>query len=302
MTGNPQRGSSTNDTMVVHRAPSFLSAFATLLVVANEVLRDPRLRAVQWRDLIQPTRRQTAHELLLGLPWLVGSLVCAQLAVTVHPVWLLAALGLSFVFFLTGLRVVHNAYHAALGLPKWADNTVIGILSVLMGWPLHAVKVNHLRHHRYCMGPGDLEALSARLKGWQAIAIGPLFPPLLLIAGLRHGGRTERLWILAEGAAITGLIGLALSADLPWLRYHIAAMLLGEALTAFFAVWTVHHDCDADGVLARTQDSWVKNALTWHMFLHLEHHLFPAVPTCNLDQLAARVEAAAPDLRVKKVF
>ena len=114
--------------------------------MANELLRDPRLRTVLWRDLIQPGPRQVVHELLLVFPWLIGSLVCAQKA-TDHPAWLLAALGLSFVFFLTGLRVVHNAYHGALGIPKWSDNVVIGVLSVLMGWPLHAVKVNHLRHH-----------------------------------------------------------------------------------------------------------------------------------------------------------
>ena len=269
--------------------------------MANELLRDPRLRTVLWRDLIQPGPRQVVHELLLVFPWLIGSLVCAQKA-TDHPAWLLAALGLSFVFFLTGLRVVHNAYHGALGIPKWSDNVVIGVLSVLMGWPLHAVKVNHLRHHAHCMEPEDLEALSARMRGWQAIAVGPLFPPMLLVAGLWHGKRRERLWILGESLAVAALITAALTMPVDWLRYHVAAMLLGEALTAFFAVWTVHHDCPSDGVFARTQDSWVKNALTWHMFLHLEHHLFPAVPTCNLKELAARVDAVAPDIRVKQVF
>ncbi|CUR45381.1 hypothetical protein BN2364_0940 [Alloalcanivorax xenomutans] len=38
------------------------------------------------------------------------------------------------------------------------------------------------------------------------------------------------------------------------------------------------------------------------MFFHVEHHLFPAVPTCKLDTLAGRLDAMAPDLVAKKVF
>lgn len=33
------------------------------------------------------------------------------------------------------------------------------------------------------------------------------------------------------------------------------------------------------------------------MFFHAKHHLFPAVPTCHLAELAARLDAAAPELR-----
>jgi hypothetical protein len=33
---------------------------------------------------------------------------------------------------LTGLRVVHNAHHYALGLPRWASEWVMFVMSVLM--------------------------------------------------------------------------------------------------------------------------------------------------------------------------
>jgi fatty acid desaturase len=32
------------------------------------------------------------------------------------------------------------------------------------------------------------------------------------------------------------------------------------------------------------------------MFLHVEHHLYPQVPTCHLPTLARRLDAAAPEL------
>jgi fatty acid desaturase len=38
------------------------------------------------------------------------------------------------------------------------------------------------------------------------------------------------------------------------------------------------------------------------MFFHVEHHLFPAVPTCHLPQLARRLDEAAPELTRLRVF
>jgi fatty acid desaturase len=38
------------------------------------------------------------------------------------------------------------------------------------------------------------------------------------------------------------------------------------------------------------------------MFYHIEHHLFPKVPTCKLWLLARRLDVAAPELKDKQVF
>jgi len=107
---------------------------------------DPRLRDVPWTDLLSMRRHEIAHELTLSLPWLLASLAAAQWRL--YPLALLA----SFMFFLTGLRQVHNAYHYALGVPRAATEWVMLALSVMMLGSMHAVQVNHLRHHRYCLG------------------------------------------------------------------------------------------------------------------------------------------------------
>lgn len=73
---------------------------------------EARLRQMPWRDLVRLRPIEVVRELLLPLPWLVGSLAMA--AWGLYPL----ALGLSFVFFLTGLRIVHGAFHLALGLPR----------------------------------------------------------------------------------------------------------------------------------------------------------------------------------------
>src|ERR1700682_4809217 len=81
--------------------------------------RDRRLHAVPWRDLATLSPAAAAKELLLPLPWLALSLALAN--AELYP----AALAMSFLFFLTGLRVVHGAYHYALGLPRRSTGWVM---------------------------------------------------------------------------------------------------------------------------------------------------------------------------------
>ena len=97
-------------------------------------------------------------------------------------------------------------------------------------------------------------------------------------------------------------MAVAVSQVLPQLTHHVALMVLAQTLTGFFAVWTIHHDVDAERQVARTLRHRVKSALALGMFFHLEHHLFPRVPTCRLPILAERLDAAAPDLSKVSVY
>jgi len=242
---------------------------------------DPRLRDVPWTDLLSMRRHEIAHALTLSLPWLLASLAAAQWRL--YPLALLA----SFMFFLTGLRQVHNAYHYALGVPRAATEWVMLALSVMMLGSMHAVQVNHLRHHRYCLGEEDVEAMSARLPAWRALLLGPWFPLRLHHAALRVSSPRQRRWIGVELLANAVWIALVFAVfENRVLEYHVMVMALGQCLTAFFAVWTVHHDCAGGGFPARTIRNPLKARLTYAMFYHVEHHLFPTVPTRRLAILA----------------
>ncbi|HEX2829475.1 MAG TPA: fatty acid desaturase [Burkholderiales bacterium] len=257
----------------------------------------PGLESVRWRDLLRLSRGEVSRELALPLPWLAASWVAAA-----HELYAFA-LCASFMFFLTGLRQVHNAYHYALGISRKGTEGVMFLLSVLMLGSMHAVQLTHLLHHRSCMKHDDVEAMSARMPGWRALLVGPLFPLRLHRKALAIAGARHRRWIRAELAANVALLFVVLAVlDVAWLRYHVLAMLLGQCLTAFFAVWTVHHDCDPDGVLARTIRNRLKAIVTYDMFYHVEHHLFPGVPTRKLPVLARRLDEVAPELASKKVF
>ena len=262
-----------------------------------EIMRDPRVRSVRWRDLTRLNKIEVVSELIMPAPWLLASLYAARQG------WYPVALGLSFVFFLTGLRVVHGAYHYTLGLTRAGCEWVMFVLSVLMLGSMHAVQINHLQHHKHCMDDEDVEAMSARMSAWRAILIGPAFPVLLHANALRLARPRQLRWIgaelLANAAWVAWVFGLS---GAPVLAYHVIAMGIGQCLTAFFAVWTVHHDCDRSHYIARTLRGRILTFVTFDMFYHVEHHLFPQVPTCRLPQLAARLDQAAPELQTKRVI
>ncbi len=262
-----------------------------------DIFYDPRLRSLGWRDLVPVNRFEIVRELVLPATWLVASLAAAKFG---HHV---VALGVSFLFFLTGLRLVHNAFHSALGLSRRGTDFVLWIMSLVMLGSMHAVRFNHLQHHKESLGEHDVEGRHADLPAWRALLYGPVFPVLLHATALQKGDRRLRRTVVAELAMSAAWIALVFGfLDSSTLRYHVTAMLLGQCLTAFFAVWTVHHHCDRQHYIARTLRNRLKNLVTFDMFLHIEHHLFPRVPTCHLGELSRRIDRVAPELKSKIVF
>ncbi|HEY4417845.1 MAG TPA: fatty acid desaturase, partial [Verrucomicrobiae bacterium] len=201
-----------------------------------------------------------------------------------------------------GLRQSHNAQHYALGFPRVAQDLVLFTLSALMLSSMHAVQVTHMHHHRHCLDDEDAEGATARLPWWRALLVGPLFPIRLHVAAWKQAKPNKRKWIAAELLAILVIIisGLFWVDSLAW-HWHLSVMLVGECFTGFFAVWTVHHDCGPDEV-GRTQRGRWLTWLSYSMFFHAEHHLFPAVPTCHLSILAQRLDVATSKFARQQVI
>lgn len=260
------------------------------------VTSDPRLRSVPWRDLLHLSIVERIYELLLSSPWFIATLLL------LHTGWYAVAIMTSFFFFLTGLRQVHNACHYMMGIPRWACDLALFVLSVLMLSAMHAIQVTHMHHHRHCLDDHDIEAATAKISGWRALILGPMHPVKLHYWGFRLGNFNQRCWIVFEVVAIAvALVLVFFVLDNFALKCFAIVMAIGECFTGFFAVWTVHHDCDKAHV-ARTQRGWLKNFVSYNMFYHLEHHLFPNVPTCHLPELARRLDRVAPNVRRKTVF
>ena len=120
--------------------------------------------------------------------------------------------------------------------------------------------------------------------------------------GWALAGQRGRRWIVVEVVAIVATVAAVTTIDSFPLRAHVLSMLAGQCFTAFFAVWTVHHGCASAKRIARTQRGWLKNVISYDMFHHVEHHLFPAVPTCHLPELSRRLDRVAPDYKHLTVY
>jgi fatty acid desaturase len=148
----------------------------------------------------------------------------------------------------------------------------------------------------------DYEGKSAGMTWYGAILYGPVHMFLIHKVTLQLGNKNYRRNVILELISVALFVAFVFYFKIAFLIYHIIVMLIGEFMMAFFAVWTVHHDTHDTPELARTQRSGWKNKITFSMFYHLEHHLFPAVPTIKLPELAKRIDEVLPEIEKKNTF
>jgi len=171
---------------------------------------------------------------------------------------------------------------------------VMFILSVLMLGSLHAVQYTHILHHRHCLTELDVEGAVAKQGFWETLLKGPLFPIHLHQAAWRGSNGKQKRWIQLELTTnLLWLCAIWLWWDNDILKIHSLLMMASYCFSAFFTVWVVHQDCNHNSWdNARTVRSSWKCLLFYNMFYHIEHHLYPQVPTCHLPELAKRIDAA----------
>lgn len=254
------------------------------------------LKKVEWKDLKSLSFKEMLIENNLTIPWFLISMVLSYFG------YYLLAIPFSAFFFLTGLRQVHNGFHNSLGTNKLLTWFTLYTNSILLMVSIHAVKFNHIRHHKYCLSDEDYEGKSARMTWYGAILYGPVHMFLIHKITLQLGNKNYIKNVVLELISISIVTFFIFYFNIHFLIYHIIIMVLAEFLMAFFAVWTVHHDTEESPEYARTQRKDWKNKITFSMFYHLEHHLFPAVPTIKLPELARRIDNVFPNIEKKQTF
>lgn len=256
-------------------------------------MRASSVSKVEWRDLVTMRPLDGLAECAHPLPWLLSSWWFAA-----EEIWV-GAISCSFLFFLTALRLNHEAIHNNLGFSPIQHRLLLHALSVLMLGSNNAVAANHLRHHAHIGKADDVVGKCGRMSGFGVLAYGPIFPVEMHISAWMLGPDKLKRRMLIDLSLNLVMITLGLASGIGFLIYHLIVMVIAQCLTAFFAVWITHHHTEDEELVARTQRSKLVNFLTYNMFFHLEHHLYPKVPVRRLPRLAARIDLIDPSFSRK---
>ncbi len=200
-----------------------------------------------------------------------------------------------FRIFVAVVTVTHDVVHGSLGLGPRQTEWALFAFGALLLESGHAYRSTHLRHHRAFPGPDDPEGDPARMSFWGAVLCGPVFlPRLWWWAYRRNRGRPgQRRWLLAEAG---WALAVPTAGVLLW--PYTAAVLIYSALALVgswtYPVLTVHLPHRDYGDSPLTQTSTLRGRVVPALFLeltyHLEHHLYPEVPSHRLPELASRLE------------
>ena len=248
-------------------------------------------------DLLITTAAQ--RSMALARPFL--GLLAYALAVYAGWWWLTPLI--VFLIFVAVVTVTHDVVHATLGLSRSQTEWALFIMGAVLLESGHAYRATHSQHHRVFPGDDDPEGDPARMGFWQAVLHGPLFLPRLWWWAWRRATSTaQRQWLLAEAAwaAAVPAAGVLLW---PWTGGVLVYVLLVIVGSWSYSLLTVHLPHRHYGETPLTQTHTLRGTIIPALFLeltyHLEHHLFPQVPSHRLPELSRRLDPLFQQAGVK---
>jgi fatty acid desaturase len=239
-------------------------------------------------DLVRTTRRQRI--VALARPF-VG--VAAFVAVVRLGWWWLTPL-MVFAIFVAVVTVTHDVVHRTLGLSPRATDLWLTLLGLVLLESGHAYRMTHRQHHRLFPSPGeDPEGYPAELSFAAAVAYGPVFLVRLWLWSFARADRPGRRRLAVEAAApvVTVAAGVLFFPLTPWLLGYAMMAIVGSWVYPLLTVYLPHHDYgDAPLRQTRTLRGRIIPAIFLELTYHLEHHLYPQVPSHHLPELARRLD------------
>jgi fatty acid desaturase len=238
-------------------------------------------------DLLQTTARQ--RRLALARPY-VG--VAVFVVVAALGWWWITPL-VVFGIFVAVVTATHDVVHRTLGLSVRATGVWLFLLGLVLLESGHAYRMTHRQHHRLFPSPDDPEGYPADLSLAGAVLYGPVFLVRLWCWSFVRADRYGRAWLLAEAAVPVAAVagGILLWPVTPALLGYATMAIVGSWVYPLLTVYLPHHDYgDEPLTQTRTLRGRIIPAVFLELTYHLEHHLYPQVPSHNLPELARRLE------------
>jgi beta-carotene hydroxylase len=195
-----------------------------------------------------------------------------------------------FGIFVAVVTVTHDVVHRTLGLTEQETDRWLFLLGLVLLESGHAYRITHRQHHRLFPSPDDPEGYPANLSFLGAVAYGPVFLVRLWIWSFRRAGLRDRSWLMLEALIpVTAVVvGLLYSRGL--LFYAVLA-IAGSWVYPLLTVYLPHHDYGDEPLKqTRTLRGRIIPAIFLELTYHLEHHLYPQVPSHHLPELARRLD------------
>lgn len=236
----------------------------------------------------------------IGMQQSAGASIAGSLPRAVSVMMAAAALN---AFFLLS----HEGHHHLLFRRAAVNHAANLLLCIPLLHSPTAYRVLHELHHRHLGGPGDPDEYrnytrSARLRWtlhWVRLSLGTLvYMPLIPVVAFRRAEPRDRRAIVTEYGAMGAVWAAAFAAvPLPLLLWvWLAPGILVGYISAIRAL-AQHALTDAADPLLASR-SVATNPLVAFLLLnenyHLEHHLFPEVPSYNLPRLRALIRRRLP--------
>jgi len=244
----------------------------------------PRLATIA-PDLVVTTRRQRVVALVRP---------CAGIAVFALAAWLgwwwITPL-VMFGTFVAVVTVTHDVVHRSIGLGRRQTEWALLLLGAVLLESGHAYRATHLQHHALFPSEEDPEGYPAHLSFTGAALYGPVFLIRLWWWAYRRSG-PQRAWLLAEASLPPAALaaGALLWPITPGLLAYAVMAIAGSWVYPLLTVYLPHHGYgDTPLTQTRTLRGRVIPAMFLELTYHLEHHLYPQVPSHHLAELARRL-------------
>lgn len=252
-------------------------------------------------DMRLPTLRELGDDLLVTIPrqrWV--ALTRPFVGVALYALaWALGLWWLSplivFLIFVAVVTVTHDVVHGTLGLNRRQTDWALFLTGLVLLESGHAYRTTHLQHHKVFPSDDDPEGYPAKISLLGAVLYGPVFLARLWFWAFQRNAKrpTQRVWLLIEALmpplAIVG--GLLLWSATPALLVYAALAIVGSWV---YPLLTVHLPHRNFGDTPLSQTHTLRGTIIPTLFLeltyHLEHHLYPQVPSHHLKELARRLD------------
>jgi len=201
-----------------------------------------------------------------------------------------------FALFVTVINFTHDLVHNSLGLPPRLNELLISLSGMLILESGHSYKVTHHLHHRNFPNKTDPEGEPAKNGFVKSLLIGPFYIPKLFIWAYSYSLKKKDFrmirWMRLE-ALFFGmflLIGVLLLPETKAVLTYGLMVVVGGWFYPMITVYMPHRKYNGKELGNTIR---YKGKLTSYLFInqifHLEHHLYPHVPTCNLKKLSERL-------------